>query len=207
MAAKHEPVKMIRPATTPAPSQPPVNIAAEAKKNIAAVKTGADPFAPIRYTYKFIGGTIIEGLNGMANWGRRSLKFGIILGIVAVIATGGSAALATAGLSMFLGVVATTFVAAAAVGAAKGVLTGGMNAVGRDIRAKKYADDLVYRKQTQDHAGPNLHDYRAQYRQQQLVNSRNTELLVRSIDKDTQDYNTYWRDRIDNEPREKGLGF
>lgn len=188
---------------TPEVTAPAPSVAAQAHKNIAAVKTGPDPFRPIRLSAKFISGTVIEGLNGMARYGRKGLAVGIGLGIVAAIATGG--------LSVLFEVTLAGLAIGMAAGGLKGALSGGFEAVGRDRRAKLYAEDLVQRKKIQDTAAPNLHDYRAAYREQQMQNSYRTQQLLERVGENTRDFNTYWQDREASRghqlPQERGLGF
>ena len=175
----------------------------EANKNLAAVKTGFDPLRPLKVGRKFVDGTIVEGLNGMATYGRKGLWVGIGLGILAAIATGGLAPLFMCAMG--------GFAVGAGGGTLKGVLTGGINAVGRDHRAKVYADDLVQRKNVQNQAAPNPHDYRKAYHDQQQSNSYLIgQNLVRTREA-TQDFNTYWQDREagrrERLPQEQGLGY
>ena len=195
--------KQSAPPPPPPPPAPVKSVAVEANKNIAAVKTGKDPLRPLKYARKFVDGTIVDGLDGMAKYGRKGLWVGIGLGIIAAIATGGLVPLFACAIG--------GFALGAGGGTLKGVLTGGMNAVGREHRAHLYADDLVQRKKIQNHAAPNPHDYRTAYRNQQLSNSYNTQQLLVRDRESTHDFNTYWQDREAgrrNElPQERGLGY
>ena len=199
---------MATPVTEPAPlppppPAPPVSVAAEANKSLAAVKTGKDLLRPLRMARKFVEGTLVEGLNGMATYGRKGLMVGIGIGIIAAIAA--------SALWPLFGLALTGFALGAGGGTLKGVLTGGMHAVGRDYRAHKYAEDLVQRKSMQDKAPANTYDYRAAYREQQLDQSfRNQQLQTRN-NENTRDFNTYWQDREGDRrhrlPQETGLGY
>ena len=193
---------------TPAPAPPPppapvVSAVAEGNKGLAAVKTGKDPLRPIKYARKFVDGTVIEGLNGMAHFGRKGLWVGIGIGILAAIAT--------SGLAPLFGCAIGGFLIGAGGGTLKGVLTGGMHAVGREHRAKVYADDLVQRKNVQNNSGPNTQDYRQAYRAQQLHDSYLANFNLVHTREATQDFNTYWQDREagrrERLPQEQGLGY
>lgn len=184
----------------PSPSEPPPSVTQKANKELAAVKTGNDPLRPVRYTWKFVSGTIGQGLNDMAYYGRKGSLVGLGLGIIVGIATGGiGPVIACAVGGLLLG---------AAGGAAKGAITGGMNAVGREYRGQKYAEDLVQRKKVQSHAKINKADYRDAYRQQQLKNSYTTQQVLERTQENTRDYGTYWQDRENNRQSQNGgLGF
>ncbi len=194
-----------KPYTPPEPAAlaaPPRDITADANKSIAA-HAHHSVLEPIRTAAKFISGTIHDTINGMAHYGRKGFKVGLGLGVIAAIATGG--------LSALFGVAAVGLGVGMAGGIVKGVLTGGMHAVGRDYRARKYADDLVQRKTVRENAPANTYDYRAIYRQQQLDNSYKTQQLLARVNENTRDFNTYWQDREKGRherlPQERGLGF
>lgn len=200
-----EPTKASPP--LPAPPAPPRDVVAEANKKIAAVKTGNDPVRPLRYTWKFIGGTIGAALDGMARYGRKGLMVGAGIGILATIALGGTTAFL---LTPLFACAAGGFLLGAGGGTLVGLLTGGMNAVGREYRTTVYAEDLVQRKNIQTHAKPNRQDYREAYRRQQLQNSYTTQQVLERTNENTRDYNTYWQDREADRrmaQQEKGLGF
>lgn len=208
-----EPTKpTLPPAPPPAPKQ---TVAEKARAETAKGKAGFDPMRPFRYGKAFIGGTILDGLNGMANWGRRGLKWGLGGGVLAAIglpalnlSLGLSGTAAAIGSELF-GIAAVTapallpvvmcvavgFLACAALGTAHGLLTGGMRALNREHRRDKYAEDLVQRRTIRDKAPSSRADYRAQLRARE---ARSDFMTAYSLEREAEarrDASTYWSDR------------
>ena len=174
----------------PPPPAPKVSVAKQAAKDIAAVKTGFDPLRPFRYVGKFIGGTVRDGLNGMAGGGQFGLKFGGGIGVIAAIAMGA--------IGPLLICAAIGFAMGAAGGTTYGLITGGTRAVARQRRGEIYAEDLVEREKIQKAAPSSGRDYRQAYQaQQRRANYINQQVLEREAEvrRDTQ---TYWQDREAN---------
>ena len=188
------------PIPTPAPKpEPPKNLAKEAEATIDKVKTGFDPLRPLRYANAFIRGTINDGFNNFAQYGRKGGKLGLIAGIVTGIALGS--------IGPVIAVAAAGFLATGALGGAKGFLTGGMRAVNRERRAVLYAEDLIDRSHTRAASPPNKHDYRAAYHAHQAHNDRVTQqVLVREAER-AQDDKMYWQEHVSSRGHSNGRGF
>lgn len=173
----------------PAEPMPEPSVTAKASKELAAAKTGHEPFKPIRYAYTFLGGAMTDGLNGMARYGRKGLLVGGGLGLIAAIPL----ASLVWPLAMGAGV---GFLLGAVGGATIGLVTGGFKAVGRVHRGELYAEDLIQRKKVQDAAPPNRSDYRAAYNAQQQRNAFITQQVLERNNENTRDFNTYWQDLV-----------
>lgn len=196
-----------KPAPAPKPAAAKPSVAAEAAKNIASAKTGTDPMRPLRYGRAFITGTIGDGLDGMANWGRRGLKWGAIAGIVTPLAVsvmpalvtlpgvlGAAAAFAAGGfIAPVIGFAAVAFAAGVVLGAAHGLATGGMRAMNREIRRDTYAEDLVQRAKVQKAAPAPTVDYRQAYYASQQRKGLIAQQLMAREDEKAADDKTYWQ--------------
>lgn len=178
-------------ATTPtsANATPEPSITARAAKELAAAKTGHDPLKPVRYTWTFLGGSLKDGLNDMAHYGRKGLWVGAGLGMVAAIALSSLVVPLVAGA---LG----GFLIGALGGGSYGLATGGFKAVGRVHRGEKYAEDLIQRKKVQEMQPDSRADYRAAYNEQQRRNSYITQQVLERNNENTRDFNTYWQDYV-----------
>ena len=192
---------MVTPVTSQTPTPKP-SVAEQAKASIDSMKSERDIFRPFRRAGTFIGGTITETLNGIAHGGRKGLWVGLGLGIVAGIASGGilvPAVLGAAG-GFGIGVLAE---------GARGLLTGGYKALGRQMRGERYADDLIERSKVQHAAGRYRNGSREAYRRnQQLDDSIRTNMILERQNEINNDYNTYWRDQVNQSNGQgKGVGY
>ena len=194
---------------TPQPAKPQPTVVEKARADISKGKAGFHIEKPFRYVGAFINGTVTDGLNGLAKWAVFGLKWGAVSGFVASLAgaagmlpvMGGMAGslLAIAGSSTIfppiIAFAAVAFVAGAALGAAHGLLTGGMRAMNREVRRDKYAEDLVQREQIRGRAPANRADYRTAWRASQFRDDLlSNQALLREQERD-HDLNTYWQDR------------
>lgn len=185
---------------TEAKTAPKPSVAAKAEQEIAAVKTGHDPLRPFRYARAFIGGTLQDGLDGMARYGRKGLWVGMGLGAIAAVALSSLIVPLTIGT---LGGLALGMLG----GGAKGFITGGYKSVARMHRGEIYAEDLVQRKKIQTIAPPSRTDYRAAYNARQNRNAYVTQQVLERVNENTSDFNTYWRNFVSGAPNNPGRGF
>ncbi len=188
--------KVETPPPPPPPPPPPVpqkSVIETARESVAHAKTGPDPLRPVRYTAAFIKGTVTNGLDGLAHFGRHGLFAGIALGAIAGIAAGGATLLlpyAVAGALIGLAV-------GGGGGAAWGLATGGSKAVGRIHRGEKYAEDLIVRKQVRDKSPANHSDFRQAYNAQRAKDAAFSQQAIARYNEDTRDFHHYWQDRED----------
>jgi len=153
-------------------------------------KAGFDPLRPFKYLYAFTKGTLVDGLNGLANGANRGMWLGVIAGIVIPMI------LLTPSFAILSGALMGA-VAGAALGGTIGFATGGIKGVTRIRRAEHYAEDLLKKEKakTVDFA-PNRSDYREAYRdykQKDFEKYLRFDQAEREVERDT---NTYWRDRL-----------
>ncbi len=180
------------PPPPPKPPEPPRNVAKEAEAKIASMKTGRDPFRAIRYTAVFLKGTVSDTLHYFVQYARTGTKWGAAIGAIAFIA-----ATAGTGVTAFVVCMGSGFLAGAAIGATKGVSSGGLNAVARIARGERYADDLVERAKVQKSAGrDNRRDRALERRQRDLQRESDDAANVQYLDarerEINEDYKTYW---------------
>ncbi len=189
------------PKPAPKPPEPAPDHAARGREHIASIKAGFDPLRPLRYASLFINGTMNDGLNGIAQWGRKGAKYGLWVGVVAAIALQGVAPLLLCAGGLFA--------AGALVGGAHGFATGGVRAVARQRRGEIYADDLVVREKQQKAAPASRTDFRRRYQEQQReAHQYDTLQYLTRRDEWQQDNKTYWQDREANHASGRGgLGF
>lgn len=184
---------------------PTTNVTARASQELAAAKTGHEPLKPFRYMATFIGGSLKDGLNDMAHYGRKGLWVGLGLGIICAIAM--------SSLPFALGGALIGFGTGALGGAGYGVLTGGFKAVGRVHRGEVYAEDLIQRKQVQGRAPISRADYRAAYADQRRRDGIITEQALERRDEVRDDFTQsrndhYWQDRVSSgQNSDYGRGF
>ena len=195
------------PVYTPPPAPPKPSMVEQARANIAAAKAshGFSITRPFRYTAAFVKGTITDGLNGIANWGQKGLKYGLVGGFIA-----GFLAPVGGGFAAVVGIAGVMFLGGAAIGGTVGLLTGGMKAVGRVHRGEKYAEDLVDRSKIQARAPENRADYRSAYQDRNARNIRGGIFTQQVLDREremTRDENTYWQDREQRNPNGHGRGL
>lgn len=191
---------MATPVTAPTP-----DVNARASQEIAAAKTGHEPLKPFRYMATFIGGSLKDGLNDMAHYGRKGLWVGLGLGIICAIAM--------TSLPFAVGGALIGFGGGALGGAGYGVLTGGFKAVGRVHRGEVYAEDLIQRKQVQARVPTSRADYRAAYADQRRRDGIITQQALERRDEVREDFNesrgnNYWQDRVSSgQNADYGRGF
>lgn len=181
------------PAYTPPPPAPRVSVAEQARASMAEIKTGRQWSRPFRYTWAFAVGTIRGGLDGVAIWGQKGLKYGLVAGIIA-----GIAAPVGLGMAVLFGFAGATFLAAAVIGGAKGLLTEGYKAVGRIHRGEKYAEDLQVRAEKQAAAPQNRADYRAAAHKRKIDSGVLVQQVLERQAEANRDAQTYgsWQERV-----------
>ena len=195
---------MATTATAPK-KKPEPSVTARANDALAAAKTGPEPLKPIRYTLTFLGGSLKDGLNDMAGYGRKGLWVGLGLGMIAAVAM-------SALLPVMIGA-AIGFALGAVGGGTYGLATGGFKAVGRVHRGEIYAEDLIKRKKVQEVRPDSRADYRAAYNEQQRRNSYITQQVLERNNEFREDFNerqrgdNYWQSFVNNSSnaeRERG---
>lgn len=172
---------------TPAAPKTPVDMAKEAQVQVAQTKTGRDLLRPFRYAALFISGTLNDTAEYALRYGRKATRWGIALGILAAIATGGMSALvycAGAGL-----------VGGFTLGLAKGLATGGIEAVNRQRRIDRYGDDLDDRAKIQQAAKASTPQKRRTSTIEERRARENDQIVPQQFARDkefAEDYQKYW---------------
>lgn len=157
------------PTKAPAPPAPkPAPIAPEKQANAAvelAGKKGHRVWKPFRYIYSFVAGTVSSTLEGTAKWASKGMWFGLAMTLVLGVAFGpGTVSLLYPLLQgAFFG-----FLTGAVVGGGLGLATGGLQGMGRQYRAEKYADDLIVREKAKAVKPSPSVDYRDAYANQHV---------------------------------------
>ena len=190
----------VAPAPPPPPPVPQKSVVETARESVAHAKTGPDALRPVRYTASFIKGTLVDGLDGLAHFGRHGLFAGLALGAIAGIA-------ASSILPMVVGGALIGLAIGGGGGAAWGLATGGMKAVGRIHRGEKYAEDLIVRKQVRDHAPVNRNDFTKAYNDQRAKDAAFNQQAIARYNEDTRDFHRYWQDHEDQRRQQHDASF
>lgn len=193
---EQKPAPAPAPKPLPKPVSPPPDYNARGTAAVAQAGKTHRLLRPFIYLDRFIGGTLSHGLDDMALGGRMGSKMGIIAGLAMAVLASSAAPLVVLTLG--------GFAMGAAMGALRGVVTGGMAEVKRYHRAVAYHEDLVDRAKTREAHPPAKSDYRTQYREErgnQLRNSIYTQQFLAREDERRQDNATYWQDHAIRNPR------
>lgn len=204
-----EPKKEAPPTKPAPPPPPPEDLAKAAQENVAKQKTARDLLRPVHYTATFINGTLNDTVEYGLRYGRLGTKMGIALGILAGIAS--------VSLMPFVMCAGAGLLGGLAIGAARGIGAGGMNAVNRQRRVDRYGDDLEDRAKIQQAAKAgqrsrsNLAEKRARYNELTVPQefARNDE-FARDYEKywKSHDTKSSWVDRVSASTNyDKGLGY
>ena len=200
----------------PLPKAGAVQLQKAAQAKAASAGAGFDILRPVKQAATFIDGTVMSTLNTMAKWGKTGSYIGLGIGAVAMVMSTGGVGLFGAGLfGLATGVPnlvigwAAGLAAGAAAGGTVGMLTGGAQAVGREMRLQKYGEEMAYREQAaggrrgRGTIGPNAREYHAN---QEYLNNLAYDRYDQYFDDRAKQESTYWQDRVSAErPSERGL--
>lgn len=181
--------KTAKPAPAPPPkpavAPPPADMAKAAQANVAQTKTSRDLLRPFRYTALFINGTLNDTAEYALSYGRKGTRWGIAMGILAAIAT-----TTIVPLVLCAGV---GFAGGIALGMAKGLGSGGIEAMSRQRRIDRYGDDLEDRAQIQQAAKTKARQsYSTPAERRAKENALNVPQIFARDKEFEQDYQTYW---------------
>jgi hypothetical protein len=151
-------------------------------------KAGFDPLRPIKYLWAFGKGSVVDGLNGLANGAHRGMWIGVIAGIAAPFVIGG-------GWMILPGLIAGA-VAGGVLGGVIGVSTGGINGVNRIRRGEKYAEELLAKEKTKVMQPRMRTDFRQSYRDYQRRDEAVFQQNYRAERENERDSKTYWQDHV-----------
>lgn len=187
------------PKPTPPPPKPASSVSVKAEPVVPKIR-GFDLLRPFRYAFAFAKGTLVTGLDGMSNWGRKGSRIGAVVGLLLAISGAASGG---------LGLIAAGWIAGLAIGAATGgvvgVASGGIRSMDRETRKEVYADDLMRKAEAKSKPQPRV-DYRDAHREYKQRNDYMIDRLLqqeREIDRDS---HRYFQDRV-NHSRGHGGGY